>query len=196
MAKAQTLKDTPVAAPKFDAEMDRLVTEAERQFTRNDRIQLVDLIDGNTRGVLTLFPFVPRIFEAGKTYPAMTGQLDTRRVKVAVSAFKKRAEDGREFLSLSIGAMGQNHIGGAVFRQEAQNPETGLWEVTPGKENERHGVIGKTVRIAGTDDYETVFELRFYGRRRLSAAGVPFIKAQVYPGRAHEADDREMVGCF
>ncbi len=196
MAQAKTPKALPAAAPAIDEEMDRLVTEAEKQFARQDQVHMVELIDANSRGVLTLFPFVPRTFESGKTYPAMTGHLDTRRVKIPVSAFKKTTEEGREFLSLSIGPKGQNHIGGAVFRQEEQNPANGLWEPTPGKENERHGVIGKTVPIAGADEYETVFELRFYGRRRLSGAGVPFIKAQVYPERPQESDGREMLGCF
>lgn len=197
MTNAQPGKAAPTDALAFDAEMDRLVTEAEKQFTRRDQVQLVDLIDANTRGVLTLFPYVPRTFEAGKTYPAMTGHLDTKRVKIPVSAFAKKSEEGREFLSLSIGPQGQNHIGGAVFRQEEQNPESGLWVPTPGKENERHGVIGKSVPIEGTNEYQTVFELRFYGKRRLSGAGVPYIKAQVYPERSHEVDvERAMVGCF
>jgi hypothetical protein len=197
MTNAKTAKAARTDVPACDEEMDRLVTEAERQFTRRDQVQLVDLIDANTRGVLTLFPYVPRTFEAGKTYPAMTGHLDTKRVKIPVSAFAKKTEEGREFLSLSIGPQGQNHIGGAVFRQEEQNPESGLWVLAPGKENERYGVIGKTVSIDGTDQYQTVFELRFYGRRRLSGAGVPYIKAQVYPERRHEGDvERAMVGCF
>lgn len=55
--------------------MDKLVTEAEKQFAQRDQVQLVDLIDANTRGVLTLFPYTPRNVEAGKTYPAMTGHL-------------------------------------------------------------------------------------------------------------------------
>lgn len=192
-----TAKPACNAEPVHDEDMDKLVTEAEKQFSRQDQVQLVDLIDANTRGVLTLFPYVPRTFELGKTYPAMTGHLDTKRVKIPVSAFAKKTEEGHDFLSLSIGPQGQNHIGGAVFRQEEQNSENGLWVLAPGKENERYGVIGKTVPIEGTDEYETVFELRFYGKRRLSSAGVPYIKAQVYPERRHEVDtDRAMVGCF
>lgn len=196
MTNAKNPKPGRPAAPAQDEEMDKLVTEAERQFARRDQVQLVDLIDANTRGVLTLFPFRPRNVEAGKTYPVMTGHLDTKRVKIPVSAFAKKTEEGREFLSLSIGPQGQNHIGGAVFRQEEQNQSNGLWELAPGKENDRYGVIGKTVQIEGTEDYETVFELRFYGKRRLSGAGVPYIKAQVYPERkAGDAEDT-MDGCF
>jgi hypothetical protein len=197
MTNAKTAKTSRTAAPAHDAEMDKLVTEAEKQFTRRDQVQLVDLIDANTRGVLTLFPYVPRIVEDGKTYPKMTGHLDTRRVKMPVSAFAKKTEEGREFLSLSIGPQGQNHIGGAVFRQEEQNQEDGLWELAPGKENDRYGVIGKTVQIEGTQDYETVFELRFYGKRRISSGGVPYIKAQVYPERKTGEDtEPAMEGCF
>nr|WP_317623821.1 hypothetical protein [Acidovorax sp. SUPP3334] len=177
--------------------MDRLVTDAEKEFAQRDQVQLVDLIDAHTRGVLVLFPYTPRNAEEGKVYPAMTGHLDTRRVKIPVSAFAKKTEEGREFLSLAIGPRGQNHIGGAVFRQEEQNQQTGLWEMTPGKENDRHGVIGKTVPVEGTEQYETVFQLRFYGKRRLSGAGVPFIKAQVYPERkAGDEDEQAMDGCF
>lgn len=198
MTNANTAKPARNAAPAHDEDMDKLVTEAEKQFAQRDQVQLVDLIDGNTRGVLTLFPYAPRNPEAGKTYPAMTGHLDTKRVKIPVSAFAKMTDEGRQFLSLSIGPQGQNHIGGAVFRQEEQNQTNGLWELAPGKENDRYGVIGKTVQIEGTEDYETVFELRFYGKRRLSGAGVPYIKAQVYPERKAGGADAEtaMDGCF
>lgn len=195
MTNAKTTKSARTAAPVHDEEMDKLVTEAEKKFAHRDQVQLVDFIDANTRGVLTLFPYAPRNVEVGKTYPVMTGHLDTKRVKIPVSAFAKKTEEGREFLSLSIGPQGQNHIGGAVFRQEEQNPANGVWELAPGKENDRYGVIGKTVPVEGTEDYETVFELRSYGKRRLSGAGVPYIKAQVYPER--KASDAEaMDGCF
>lgn len=196
MTNAKNTKPARIAAPAHDEEMDKLVTEAEKQFAQRDQVQLVDLIDASTRGVLTLFPYSPRNVEAGKTYPVMTGHLDTRRVKIPVSAFAKQTDEGRDFLSLSIGPQGQNHIGGAVFRQEEQNQSTGLWELAPGKENDRYGVIGKTVQIEGTEDYETVFELRFYGKRRLSGAGVPYIKAQVYPERKAGDAENAMDGCF
>lgn len=196
MTNAKNTKPARTAAPAHDEDMDKLVTEAEKQFAHRDQVQLVDLIDANTRGVLTLFPYSPRNVEANKVYPVMTGHLDTKRVKIPVSAFAKKTEEGREFLSLSIGPQGQNHIGGAVFRQEEQNQTNGLWELAPGKENDRYGVIGKTVQIEGTEDYETVFELRFYGKRRLSGAGVPYIKAQVYPERKAGDAENAMDGCF
>ena len=197
MTNTKAAKPTRTVAAEHDAQMDKLATQAEKQFERRDQVQLVDLIDASTRGVLTLFPYMPRNAERGKTYPVMTGHLDTRRVKIAVSAFAKKTEEGREFLSLSIGPQGQNHIGGAVFRQEEINPANGLWSLAPGKENERYGVIGKTLQIEGTQDYETLFELRFYGKRRLSGAGVPYIKAQVYPERrTGEEVEQAMEGCF
>jgi len=196
MSNAKLTKPARTAAPTQDVEMDKLVTEAEKQFARCDQVQLVDLIDANTRGVLTLFPFSPRNIEDGKIYPVMTGHLDTKRVKIPVSAFVKKTEEGREFLSLSIGPKGQSHIGGAVFRQEDQNQVDGQWGVAPGKENDRYGVIGKTVPVKGTEDYATVFELRFYGKRRLSGAGVPYIKAQVYPERKAGDPEQAMDGCF
>lgn len=73
MTNAKTAKPARNAAPAHDEDMDKLVTEAEKQFAQRDQVQLVDLIDANTRGVLTLFPYTPRNVEAGKTYPAMTG---------------------------------------------------------------------------------------------------------------------------
>lgn len=196
MTNAKNAKPARTVAPAHDEDMDQLVTEAERQFTRRDQVQLVDLIDATTRGVLTLFPYIPRNVEEGKTYPVMTGHLDTKRVKIPVSAFAKKTDEGREFLSLSIGPQGQNHIGGAVFRQEEQDQTNGRWELAPGKENERYGVIGKTVPIEGTEEFVTVFELRFYGKRRLSGAGVPYIKAQVYPVRKAGDAEQSMEGCF
>lgn len=146
MTNAKTAKLARNAAPAHDEDMDKLVTEAEKQFAQRDQVQLVDLIDANTRGVLTLFPYTPRNVEAGKTYPAMTGHLDTKRVMIPVSAFAKMTDEGRQFLSLSIGPQGQNHIGGAVFRQEEQNQANGLWELTPGKENDRYGVMARPCR--------------------------------------------------
>ena len=196
MTNAKNTQTSRNALPTHDEDMDKLVTQAEKQFAHRDQVQLVDLIDANTRGVLVLFPYNPRNVEAGKTYPVMTGHLDTKRVKIPVSAFVKVTEEGREFLSLAIGPQGQNHIGGAVFRQEEQNQGNGLWELAPGKENDRYGVIGKTQLIEGTEDYETVFELRFYGKRRISGAGVPFIKAQVYPERKAGDAAEAMAGCF
>ena len=196
MTNAKNTKTSRNALPAHDEDMDKLVTQAEKQFAHRDQVQLVDLIDANTRGVLVLFPYNPRTVEAGKTYPVMTGHLDTKRVKIPVSAFAKVTDEGREFLSLAIGPQGQNHIGGAVFRQEEQNQGNGLWELAPGKENDRYGVIGKTQLIEGTEDYETVFELRFYGKRRISGAGVPFIKAQVYPERKAGDAAEAMAGCF
>ncbi|MDR7380398.1 hypothetical protein J2X19_005105 [Rhodoferax ferrireducens] len=196
MTNAKNTQTSRNALPTHDEDMDKLVTQAEKQFAHRDQVQLVDLIDANTRGVLVLFPYNPRNVEAGKTYPVMTGHLDTKRVKIPVSAFVKVTEEGREFLSLAIGPQGQNHIGGAVFRQEEQNQGNGSWELAPGKENDRYGVIGKTQLIEGTEDYETVFELRFYGKRRVSGAGVPFIKAQVYPERKAGDAAEAMAGCF
>ena len=100
-------------------------------------------------------------------------------------------------MSLSIGPKGQDHIGGALFRHEEQSEKTGLWEQTPGKDNDRYGVLAKTLNIEGTDQYQTVFELRCNGKRRLSRGGVPYIKAHVYPVRKTEAADAQaLAACF
>ncbi len=155
-------------------------------------------INENTRGVLVLFPYTPKDGEAvqGKDYPVMTGHIDTRNAKIPVAAFSKMTDEGREFLSLSIGFINHEHIGGALFRQEQQDPGNGKWEVAPGKGNDRFGIIQKQVKDG--EKYQTVFELRFYGGRKLSRQNVPFIKAQIYPQRkeGEPANDQVMEGCF
>jgi hypothetical protein len=202
MTTAKTTKATPTPIAKDDAAMEKLVGNFEKEMNQAGQVHLADLIDANTRGVLTLFPFKPREMVEGKKYPVMSGHIDTKRVKVPVSAFEHMTDEGRKFLSLSIGLKGQNHIGGAVFREETQNLINGKWELTPGKENERPGVLKKQVAIVGTDEYETVFELRFYGKRVESNAGVYYIKAQVYPERKggvvtqRKADEDFDDGCF
>jgi hypothetical protein len=183
MTNAKTAKSTPDAAIPGQAVSAKPAGNFDKQQPDRQQIHLADLIDTNTRGVLTLFPFKARAPAEGKTYPVMTGHIDTRRVKVPVSAFEHLSEEGRVYLSLSIGLKDQNHLGGAVFRQEEQNPDSGRWELTPGKENDRWGVLNKQIAVLGSDAYETVFELRFYGKRLESKAGVYYIKAQVYPER-------------
>jgi uncharacterized protein (DUF736 family) len=196
MGKAKTT-DAAVAGTADDQEAGQLSPQLDHRLAVQTPVQLVSLIDAGTQGVLTLFPFTPREVEPGKTYPLMTGVLDTKRVKIQVSAFAKTSEEGRTFLSLSVGAPGQDHIGGALFRQEEQVEATGLWASTPGKESDRFGVIAKQVKNAALDDYETVFSLRVKGARRLSRGGVPYIKARVYPERgAVPADGQAMSGCF
>jgi hypothetical protein len=202
MTNAKTTKTTQAAVTTGDQVMDKLVGNFEKGMQERGQVHLADLIDANTRGVLTLFPFKPREMVAGKKYPVMSGHIDTKRVKVPVSAFEHTTDEGRKFLSLSIGVKDQNHIGGAVFREEVQNQTNGKWELTPGKENDRFGLLNKQVLIAGTEEYETVFELRFYGKRVESRAGVYYIKAQVYPERKEgmvsqrNADDDFDGGCF
>lgn len=183
MTIAKTTKATPVTPAPGKAVSDKPAGNFDEQLQDRQQVHLADLIDANTRGVLTLFPFKPRELVVGKTYPVMTGHIDTRRAKVPVAAFEHMTEEGRVYLSLSIGLKDQNHIGGAVFRQEEQNEENGKWELTPGKENDRWGVLKKQIPVVGSDEYETVFELRFYGKRMESKAGVFYIKAQVYPER-------------
>lgn len=195
MTTAKTKPATQTEAAKKPAGSIEMDSQGQNQ------LHLVDLIDANTRGVLTLFPFQPREVVAGKKYPVMAGHIDTKRVKVPVFAFEQMTEEGRKFLSLSIGVKDQKHIGGAVFRQEEQNPANGKWELTPGKEGDRFGVLNKQVAV-GQDEYETIFELRFYGKRIESRAGVFYIKAQVYPQRKEgEVLERStasdsMGGCF
>jgi hypothetical protein len=202
MTNAKTTKTTPATVNADDKVMGSLVGNFEKEMQSRGQVHLADLIDANTRGVLTLFPFKAREMVAGKKYPVMSGHIDTKRVKVPVSAFEHMTDEGRTFLSLSIGVKDQNRIGGAVFRQEEQAPTGGKWEMTPGKENDRFGVLSKQVVIAGTDVYETIFELRFYGKRLESRAGVYYIKAQVYPERnegvmAERANDDDFdKGCF
>ena len=157
------------------------------------------LVNENTRGVLVLFPYSPKdgAVGKGKEYPAMAGHIDTRNAKIPVAAFSKMTEEGREYLSLSIGFNGHEHISGAMFRQEQQDPSNSKWEMAPGKGNDRFGVISKQIKDG--DAYITVFELRFYGGRKLSRQNVPYIKAQIYPQRnegEQPANDQAMEGCF
>lgn len=157
----------------------------------------LSLITAATRGVLVLFPYSPQQPEEGKVYPVMKGSLDTREVKVRVSAFAHKTDEGREYLSLSIGSAGEDHIGGALFRHESQNPMNGLWELAPGKENDRFGAIAKSVPGTEPGTYDQVFQLRFYGKRKLSPTGVPYIKCNVYPERKEGADAlAAMKDCF
>ena len=205
MSKAKTpvqsQVNTTAAAP--DQELDQAVSAFEASLAAkasavpdSDEVIFVDLINADTRGVLVLFPYEPTNPEPGKEYPVMKGNLDTRNVKVPVSAFMKKTDEGRYYLSLSIGRKGQEHIGGAIFRQEIQNPADGAWVFVPGKENERFGIVAKTVKV-GEGDYQPVFELNFSGKRRLSGAGVPYIKGNIYPVRVElENPAAAMAGCF
>lgn len=188
-AKSATSKAAAaLAIPQADdAEMDKLVRDVEAKAAKlvNPRYATnpCDLLDADTNGVMVLFPFTPNGREEGKEYPAMVGNIDTRRVKVPVAAFLKKTDEGRQYLSLSIGAKGFDHIGGALFRQEEQDMETGKWVKTPGKELERFGLINKTIKV-GANAYESAFELRVYGQLKISSAGVEYIKAKVYAERA------------
>jgi hypothetical protein len=183
MTIAKTAKAALASVTPGQAALDQPAGRFDQPLQGRAQVHLADLIDANTRGVLTLFPFKPRELVQGKSYPVMTGHIDTRRAKVPVAAFEHMTEEGRVYLSLSVGLKEQNHIGGAVFRQEEQDPENGKWELTPGKENERWGSLNKQNAVVGSQEYETVFELRFYGKRLESKAGVYYIKAQVYPER-------------
>ena len=157
----------------------------------------LSLINADTRGVLVLFPYAPQEREEGKVYPVMKGSLDTRDAKVRVSAFAHKTDEGREYLSLSIGSAGDDHIGGALFRHELQNPLNGLLELAPGKENERFGAIAKSVPGAEPGTYDNLFQLRFRGKRKLSPTGVAYIKCNVYPERKEGADAlAAMNECF
>lgn len=157
------------------------------------------LVNENTRGVLVLFPYLPKDGAAGKgkEYPVMAGHIDTRTAKIPVAAFSKMTEEGREYLSMSIGFNGHEHISGAMFRQEQKDPDNGKWEIAPGKGNDRFGTISRQIKEG--EAYITVLELRFYGVRKLSRQNVPYIKAQIYPQRKEgeqPANDHVMEGCF
>lgn len=158
------------------------------------------LINKDTRGVLVLFPYVPKAgaTSEGKTLPVMTGSIDTRDAKIPVAAFAKQTDEGREYLSLSIGFADHEHISGVMFRQEKQNPADGIWEVAPGKGNERFGLISKQTKNAD-ETFTKVFELRFFGGRKLSRLNMPYIRAQIYPqqlGTVEGQGDEVMDGCF
>lgn len=179
--------------PMTDA-LVRHVEETARQGRRN----AADLITADTRGVLVLFPYEPLNRREGIRYPVMKGHLDSKNVRCPASVFAHVTEEGRQYISLSLGVEGEEHIGGAMFRHEEQSPDNGLWELVPGKENLRFGQITKSVIVdKDTKKYDVVFQLQVNGKRKMSAGGVPFIKADVYPLREKADESLEaMKDCF
>jgi hypothetical protein len=176
---------------------DALVKRVE-QAARQGRVNPADLITADTRGVLVLFPYEPLNRREGVVYPVMKGHLDSKNVRCPASVFAHVTEEGRPYISLSLGVEGQAHIGGAMFRYEEQNPSDGRWELVPGKENLRFGQITKSVLVdKDGKEYDVVFQLQVSGKRKMSAAGVPFIKADVYPSREKADESLEaMQDCF
>jgi hypothetical protein len=200
VAKANTTKATTTS--KGDVDMAKLVGNFEQGLAAkavtaqaDNGVNPLDLLDGNSRGVLVLFPWQPKTIEKDKEYPVMKGHIDTKQVKIKVSAFMKTTDEGRVYLNLSIGSKGQERIGGALFRYETQDQTNGKWVAVPGKDNERFGVIAKSIKI-GEGEYADVFTLRFYGNRKLSDGNVPYIKAKIYPERKEGQADADMSGCF
>jgi hypothetical protein len=177
---AEEFDHQPIATlnvPNADLVTDALVREVEKRVMPARR-NPVDFINAETRGVLVLFPYEPQNRREGVTYPVMKGHIDTRNVRCLVSAFAHVTEEGREYISLSVGVEGQDHIGGAMYRHEVQNAKNGAWGLTPGKENLRFGLIVKSVCINKIDEeYDIVFQLQVNGKRQMSGAGVPYIKA-------------------
>jgi uncharacterized protein (DUF736 family) len=197
MSKSKATKAAPsIPMNGGDGELETLVSKLEAEFSQRDERDPVNFINESSRGVLVLFPYAPLTMEEGKKYPSMKGHLDTRQAKVKVSAFAAMTDEGREYLSLSIGDKGSERMGGALFRDEEQDEMNGRWTTAPGKENERHGLIAKTVKSEVSDEYQTLFELKCSGARKLSAAGVPFIRVKVYPVRVAANSEASMQGCF
>lgn len=61
--------------------------------------------------MLAMVPFTPCSIEQGRIYPVMIGHLDIKIVMVSVSAFARKTDEGREFLSLAIGPQSYAYIG-------------------------------------------------------------------------------------
>jgi hypothetical protein len=58
-----------------------------------------------------MVPFTPCSIEQGRIYLVMIGHLDIKIVMVSVSAFARKTDEGREFLSLAIGQQSYAYIG-------------------------------------------------------------------------------------
>lgn len=198
LAAPATIHAAAHEAEEVLQEIDREDAEVQAAATlpevASDGRALANFINAQTSGTLVLFPFVPREREPGKVYPALKGYLDCADARVPVSAFEQRTELGRRYISLAIGERGEVRLGGVMFRAETQDPATGLWNAVPGKKHDRFGWLRKQRKVSEEEGYETIFELRITGSRRLSAAGRPYIRAGVRASKVHGGETME--ACF
>jgi len=166
----------------------------EQTNTKTVADQLIEFIGENTQGTLTLVPARFGQREEGKVYPMMRGWLDTPLFRVPAAAFLKSTDEGREYLSISFGNKG-DLVYGCLFRVEEQDMTNGKWVAIPGKENDRTGLISKSIQVGEKDGkplYEKIFELRMIGGIRKTRNGNHCIKVKVFSAK----QNNERLGIF
>ncbi|KVE33099.1 hypothetical protein [Burkholderia sp. TSV86] len=149
------------------------------------------MLNETTRTTAALFPVDED--HARDNGPMFTGSIKLEGVSVPLSAFLKEAKNGseRRYLDLSIGAKGQVHYSGRLFRNEqkktAKSPDyTGyvvVLAMNPGVKNEYTD-----------EDWEAAPRLIVYGRRVRNADNSVRIALDVLPKRSNENVSDEEVG--
>ncbi|BCZ85742.1 hypothetical protein PTKU64_94170 (plasmid) [Paraburkholderia terrae] len=143
-----------------------------------------------TRTTAVLFPVDEE--HARENGPTFTGSIKLEGVSVPLSAFLKDAKNGTDtrYLDLSIGAKGQVHYSGRLFRNEkkgTKSPDyTGYLVILP---------MGPDVKNEHSDkEWEAAPRLTVFGRRARNADNSVRIALDVLPQRSNETVSDEEVG--
>ena len=143
-----------------------------------------------TRTTAVLFPVDEQ--HARENGPIFTGSIKLEGESVPLSAFLKEAKNGTDtrYLDLSIGAKGQVHYSGRLFRNEkkaAKSPDyTGYLVVLP---------MNPDVKNEHSDnEWEAAPRLTVFGRRARNADNSVRIALDVLPQRSNETVSDEEVG--
>ncbi|MEM5371037.1 hypothetical protein V4C53_34065 [Paraburkholderia azotifigens] len=149
------------------------------------------MLTETTRTTAALFPVDAD--HARANGPMFTGSIKLEGVSVPLSAFLKEARNGSDtqFLDLSVGAKGQVHFSGRLFRSETKKTEkspdyTGYLTVLP----LRPGVENEYTE----DDWKAAPRLTVFGRRKRNADNSVRIALDVVPQRSTAEISEEEVG--